>query len=595
MIKHQDVQEILLSFDFGDNCDVSASSPQLLNKHLKDLFLLGCYRTDVKDQLPWILSPENQQNAGRYNIRIEKGRDGWVNAGNPRVLHPDYVILYEYGTPTNYRTFKVDGVTVVSQDEMAAMNYPDPLGSYLLYNLTQEVTFEAINVEAVISKQEENASWVSGKPIFLSGSALIDAQHNKVKKLQKNKDIMSKIFNETEENLPSRDEVLESLTPTECTDGQYTSIDLFSGCGGLTKGFSMAGIKSIFASDIDENAAKTFMRNFPSTPFLCKSITDTTKEEVDKLLDGHVPDIIVGGPPCQGFSLANKRRNKVADDPRNKLFYGFVKFINWYSPKAFVMENVKGLLSMQNGEVIKTIVEEFSKAGECGYDVEYKVLRASDYGVPQNRERVILIGFRKDLHLKPTHPLPYQLDHLVTVDEAISDLPQIASGQGSEVMAYPVEPSNDYQRMMRADSRYVLNHVAMKHTPRLVERFKAIKAGQSLIDVWETHGAVKRGAPGEKSTIKFSQNNQRLFGDQPAPTIAASFQSNFIHPHLDRNFTAREGARLQSFPDDFVFEGMRTKMSWEKGLSQYQQIGNAVPVLLAKAIAEAVVEQLNKL
>ncbi len=392
------------------------------------------------------------------------------------------------------------------------------------------------------------------------------------------------------------EQVLENIHPHIQYDGNaLTSIDLFSGCGGLTKGFSMVGVRSIFASDIDENAAKTFCRNFPDTPFLCKSITDIEKNEVDDLLAGKVPDIIIGGPPCQGFSLANKRRNKIKDDPRNKLFYGFVKFINWYSPKAFVMENVKGLLSMQNGEVIKTIVEEFTNAGEYGYNVAYKVLVASDYGVPQNRERVILIGYRKDLNIQPQHPKPYELDHLVTIDEAISDLPQIGAGQGTEVQEYPIEPQNDYQRLMRTHSTYVLNHIAMKHTPRLIARFEAIKPGQDLLDVWETHGALKRGAPTEKSTIKFHQNNQRLFGDKPAPTIAASFQSNFIHPHLNRNFTAREGARLQSFPDDFFFEGMRTKMSWEKGLSQYQQIGNAVPVLLAKAIAESVVEQLNSI
>jgi len=396
------------------------------------------------------------------------------------------------------------------------------------------------------------------------------------------------------QNARPLEQVLEDIRPhIEYKDNALTSIDLFSGCGGLTKGFSMAGIRSIFASDIDENAAKTFYRNFPDTPFLCKSITDIEKEEVDKLLDGKEPDIIIGGPPCQGFSLANKRRNKIKDDPRNKLFYGFVKFINWYSPKAFVMENVKGLLSMQNGEVIKTIVEEFTNAGECGYNVAYKVLVASDYGVPQNRERVILIGCRKDLNILPQHPEPYELDHLVTVDEAISDLPQIGAGQGTEVQEYPEEPQNEYQRLMRANSTYVLNHVAMKHTPRLIARFEAIKPGQDLLDVWETHGALKRGAPSEKSTIKFHQNNQRLYGDRPAPTIAASFQSNFIHPHLNRNFTAREGARLQSFPDDFVFEGMRTKMSWEKGLSQYQQIGNAVPVLMAKAIGECICQTLN--
>lgn len=391
------------------------------------------------------------------------------------------------------------------------------------------------------------------------------------------------------------EEVIQRLLNNpKTTTSNYTSIDLFSGCGGLTKGFSLAGVKSIFASDIDENCEKTFNRNFPDTPFLCKDITEITKDDVDKLTNGISPDIIIGGPPCQGFSLANKNRNKIADDPRNKLFYGFVKFIDWYSPKAFVMENVKGLLSMKNGQVIKIILEAFSKAGKDGYNVAYKVLRASDYGTPQNRERVILIGFRKDLGILPKHPTPYIMEHALTVDEAISDLPIINSGQGKEMMAYPVAPQNVYQQFMRKNTQTVYNHIAMKHTPRLVERFKAIKPGQSLVDVWETHGAVKRGAPNEKSNIKFSQNNQRVYSDQPAPTIAASFQSNFIHPKLDRNFTAREGARLQSFPDDFVFEGMRTKMSWEKGLSQYQQIGNAVPVLLAYAIANSVVSQLDE-
>ncbi len=373
----------------------------------------------------------------------------------------------------------------------------------------------------------------------------------------------------------------------------FTSLDLFSGCGGLTKGFELAGVKSIFASDIDENCEKTFTRNFPQTPFLRKDITEIEKEEVDAILNGIVPDIIIGGPPCQGFSLANKRRNQIVDDPRNKLFYGFVKFINWYSPKAFVMENVRGLLSMQNGMVIRTIVDEFTNAGVCGYNVSYRILKASDYGVPQNRERVILIGIRKDIGILPTHPDPYIMERYISVNEAIEDLPIINAGESAENVKYQCNAQNDFQKFVRKSSETVCNHVAMKHTPRLIERFKAIKPGQSLIDVWDTHGSVKRGNPSEKSTIKFSQNNQRVFGNQPAPTIAASFQSNFIHPYLNRNFTAREGARLQSFPDDFIFEGMRTKMSWEKGLSQYQQIGNAVPVLLAYAIAENLIEQLK--
>lgn len=369
-----------------------------------------------------------------------------------------------------------------------------------------------------------------------------------------------------------------------------TTIDLFSGCGGLSLGFKMAGFSSILASDIDENCEKTFCRNFPNVPFIRKDITEITKEEIDKIIGGKTPDIIIGGPPCQGFSLANKNRNKIKDDPRNKLFYHFVKFIKWYSPKAFVMENVKGLLSMQKGKVIDTIIDEFTTAG-AGYNVRKQILCAKDYGVPQSRERVIIIGIRKDLAITPTFPKPISGE--ITVDMAISDLPQIQSGEGSETMPYTIDPQNEYQKMMRNGCTILRNHVAMKHTKRLIERFAAIQPGQSLVDVWETHGAVKRGAPGEKSQIKFSQNNQRVFGNKPAPTIAASFQSNFIHPHLDRNFTAREGARLQSFPDSFIFEGMRTKMSWEKGLSQYQQIGNAVPVLLAYEIAKNLRNQLQ--
>jgi DNA (cytosine-5)-methyltransferase 1 len=362
------------------------------------------------------------------------------------------------------------------------------------------------------------------------------------------------------------------------------TIDLFSGCGGMTLGFSWAGYNSLLASDIDENCELTFNKNFPNIPFICGDLSKLKKEEFDKVIKNQEIDVIIGGPPCQGFSLANKRRNTVSEDPRNKLFYEFVKTLNWFNPKSFVMENVKGLLSMQNGEVIKQIQNEFENAGKFGYEVRTQVLKASDFGVPQIRERVIIIGIRKDLELTPEFP-KRKVTEEITVDDAISDLPKINAGEGHEVMNYPCPPKNDYQIFMREKSANVYNHIAMKHTQRLIDRFKAIKPGKNLIDVWETHGAVQRGNPGKKSEIKFSQNNLRLISTKPAPTIAASFQSNFIHPFLDRNFTAREGARLQSFPDNFIFEGMRTKMSWEKGLSQYQQIGNAVPPIMAYEIA----------
>lgn len=363
------------------------------------------------------------------------------------------------------------------------------------------------------------------------------------------------------------------------------TIDLFSGCGGMTLGFYWAWFRSILASDIDENCEKTFNANFPNTPFLCWDLSNFQKKDFDLFIKDKEVDVIIGWPPCQGFSLANKNRNKISEDPRNRLFYEFVKTLYWYNPKSFVMENVKGLLSMQWWKVMQTIEEEFANAGVYWYNVKTQVLKASDFWVPQSRERVIIIGIRKDLGIEPVFPEKLKQKE-ITVWEALSDLPQIHAWEGEDLQQYSLEPQNEYQAVMRRWSESVYNHIAMKHTKRLIERFQAIKNGQNLLDVWETHWAVKRGNPQEKSTIKFNQNNQRLFPDRPAPTIAASFQSNFIHPFLDRNFTAREGARLQSFPDDFIFKGMRTKMSWEKWLSQYQQIWNAVPPLMAFEIAK---------
>lgn len=587
------VQEQDLFFEFDFESEISEQNKdRKLEQCKEDVFLIGCFRNDQKHQLEWIRSQGDGTACGKYNVRLGKGRDGWINKDNPRIANPHYLVMYEFGHEDNVYYYKINGSTVYSEDDMRCAGYDDPKGEYLVYKLEYECNIDDIDIKKVLALYRERTNWVDGKPIYLTGKEIVSALRPKVKRV-KNAVQTANLINQEQITLQ---QVIDGIDyDFHYDDNALTSIDLFSGCGGLTKGFSMAGIRSIFASDIDENCEKTFNRNFPGVPFLCKDITLITREEVDALTGGVVPDIIIGGPPCQGFSLANKRRNKVADDPRNRLFYGFVKFINWYSPRLFVMENVKGLLSMKDGAVLGTILDEFRHAGQHGgYDVTYKVLLASDYGVPQNRERVIIIGTRHDLGIQPRLPEPFLQDHKITVDEAISDLPQIQACEGSEVMEYPVEPQNDYQKLMRQNIQYVTNHVAMRHTPRLIARFEAIRPGQSLLDVWETHGSVKRGAPGEKSNVKFGQNNQRLFGNLPAPTIAASFQSNFIHPHLNRNFTAREGARLQSFPDDFIFEGMRTKMSWEKGLSQYQQIGNAVPVLMAKAIGECVINILNQ-
>lgn len=370
-------------------------------------------------------------------------------------------------------------------------------------------------------------------------------------------------------------------------------IDLFAGCGGLSLGFEMAGFDIPLAIEKDEWASDTYKCNNKKT----KVITSDIKEivDLDSLLGrGMVIDGIIGGPPCQGFSLSG---NRDKNDPRNSLFMEFVRFVKFYKPKFFVMENVNGILSMKTkaNKLVKDIIlKEYDKAG---YNVKICKLNAAEYGVPQARLRVAFIGIRKDIPYvdEEVAPKPFLFgDEQITIRDAIMDLPQIEAGEGEEEYDYPQEPMNEYQRWARNGSDKIRNHVAMRHTKRLVERFAQIKYGQSVADVAREYQQRQRGDAGKISGKVYSQNNMRPYPDKPSPTIPASFQSNFVHPYLNRNYTAREGARLQSFPDSFVFLGKRTTMSWEKNLSQYQQIGNAVPPLLAKAIAENMKKYLKK-
>lgn len=293
---------------------------------------------------------------------------------------------------------------------------------------------------------------------------------------------------------------------------------------------------------------------------------------------------------CQGFSLSGNRDPK---DPRNSLFMDYLRIVREIKPKFFVMENVQGMLSMKTktGEnVIDLVLSEMDKSG---YNVNYELLNAAEFGVPQARKRVIFVGIRKDLEFRKDEVLPKGWlfgDDQITVEQALMDLPQIKACEGVEEQEYSSEPQNDYQKYCRNGSNRVHNHIAMRHTKRLVERFEQIKFGQSVGDVSEQYAQRKRGDATKISGKSYNQNNYRPYPDRPSPTIPASFQSNFVHPYLNRNYTAREGARLQSFPDTYIFKGKRTNMSWDKDLSQYQQIGNAVPPLLAKAIAENLVK-----
>lgn len=367
-------------------------------------------------------------------------------------------------------------------------------------------------------------------------------------------------------------------------------IDLFAGAGGFSLGFEMAGFDIPLAIEKDEWASETYRYNHPNTKVITEDITQI-KDFPDLDVTG-----IIGGPPCQGFSNSGKRDKK---DPRNSLFMEFVRFVNHYQPKFFVMENVKGILSMktQAGDNVKdVIISEFNKVG---YNTHIYELNAADYGVPQTRVRVFFIGLRKDFPYSAIelHPEKFNRAH-VTIEEAIMDLPQLMAGEGYDNMQYTKDPLTLFQKWARRGRSgekmlKVDNHIAMRHSRRLIDRFKQIKFGQSVADVSEEYGQRKRGEADKISGKAYSQNNMRPYPDKPSPTIPASFQSNFVHPYYNRNYTAREGARLQSFPDWYVFKGKRTTMSWEKNLSQYQQIGNAVPPLLANAIAVTINKYFN--
>ena len=393
-------------------------------------------------------------------------------------------------------------------------------------------------------------------------------------------------------------------------------IDLFAGAGGFGLGFQLAGYAVTCSVEIDKWATDTLRENNPGMKVIHNDITTFQSSEIIRQICSDSPDIIIGGPPCQGFSIAGPTP-KDPKDPRNSLFQNFVFWVESLNPQMFVMENVKGILSRKNADGEK-VIDIIQNAFE---DLEYKTdiweLNAAKYGVPQLRERVFIVGNRfgitKIEQLVKTHfwASPNgegaqsninnsgDFDSLlpaIPVWNALSDLPELEAGDGEEEQLYTMEPQTDFQRWARANQEILFNHVAMKHTERLVERFKHIGSGQSVLDVPEEHGARKRSGNGVLSDVSYGSNNRRFDPGRPSYTIPASFYSSFIHPYQHRNITAREAARLQSFPDCYRFVGKRTiisqKLLERKGrhdeihLSQYNQIGNAVPPLLAKAIAE---------
>lgn len=348
-------------------------------------------------------------------------------------------------------------------------------------------------------------------------------------------------------------------------------IDLFAGVGGLSLGFEMCGFETVIANEYDASIAEAYIKNRKNSKMIVEDIQNLPIEETFGKYRGKV-DLIVGGPPCQGFSQKGKRKS--INDPRNFLFRYYVDVVATVKPKYFVMENVPGLLTTEGGLFKKEIMTLF---GDLGYAVNADVLCAADYGVPQNRRRTFIIG-KLDSNI-PVE-MPRKHDKKTTIWEAISDLAYLESGEGAEEQAYLKEPQSEYQKLMRQNSDMLYSHVATNHSKIALERLAMIppKGGKEFL-------------PKEHLTKSiYSGTWTRMDADDISVTITTRFDTpssgKFTHPYLNRAITVREAARIQSFPDDFHFFGTKT--------SQMKQVGNAVPPLMAKAVAEAILEDSKK-
>jgi DNA (cytosine-5)-methyltransferase 1 len=357
-------------------------------------------------------------------------------------------------------------------------------------------------------------------------------------------------------------------------------IDLFCGVGGLTYGFSSDDrFEIVAANEVSSNIAKAYSLNHPTVKMYNEDIADFGADKLKKDLDigyGEV-DIIIGGPPCQAYSTVGKR---LLDDPRGKLFQEYSRILKEFNPKLFLFENVKGLLSIQNGQLFKNIVSLFES---LGYTVQYKILNAADYGAPQIRERVIIIGSKlknKFIYPKPTHYNTDQttlfvdkLKPYLTIEEAIGDLPFIKSGE--ESFQYSSEPQNEFQRNMRQNApENLMDHNAPKNNSSMIKIMESLPDGGTPQDLPQNL-RPKSG---------FANTYCRLWWNRPSTTITRNLgtpsSSRCIHPKAPRPLTTREGARLQCFPDHYQFYGSRG----DRNL----QIGNAVPTVLSNVLAQAI-------
>lgn len=347
----------------------------------------------------------------------------------------------------------------------------------------------------------------------------------------------------------------------------FCVIDLFCGAGGLSYGFEMAGFDILLGIDNDQKALETFEYNHRGSTSICGDITHVSYKDIKQKIGNRQIDVIIGGPPCQGFSLSGPRN---FHDPRNSLYLSYIRLVKEIQPKMFVIENVPGLVRLFDGVVKDNIIKSFR---EMGYEVQFKVVCSADYGVPQKRNRVIFVGN------KPGYEFIYPEKQTKTVscEMALSDLPPLDDNihLGDQKQEYPIEPLNYYQKTMRRGSKAIFNHIAAHHDERVRKIISLVPPGGNYKNLPEEY----------KAQSHFHVAWTRFPKEKPAPTIDTGHRHHF-HYQYNRVPTVRECARIQSFPDRFVFIGNKTQ--------QFRQVGNAVPPLMAEAIALQILKSLKK-
>ena len=327
---------------------------------------------------------------------------------------------------------------------------------------------------------------------------------------------------------------------------KYKYIDLFAGAGGMSLGFDEAKFENVLAVEYDECFAETYRFNFPKHNLKIADIKSISNEEIKKIVGNKKIDVIIGGPPCQGFSIAGKIGRNFIDDERNRLFKEFVRFVEVIKPRIFVMENVAALKTHNKGKTIEEIVKEFERVG---YTVKYDVLNAVNYGVPQQRRRIFIIG---TLNKENKFNFPKKVTKQITIAEALKDLPELKSGESSDIP----------------------NHNAMNHSKQMLEKMSYVKDGGDRNDIPED---IRPKSGDIRKYIRYNSN-------EPSICITGDMRKVF-HFNQNRALTGRELARIQTFPDNFIFKGNAGKVQ--------QQIGNAVPPKLAFQIANSVKEVLD--